>query len=120
MPRRIRSRRIASELQAGPTVQMILARRMVEVAGDGSTSARFGEDFPFFKFVPIKVFSRSIYCIWRESPRRMGECTNGRVYFYFRGCPSQAETGRGFSWHERIRGGKLSTTGSFKICAAWD
>ncbi len=42
---------MASELQAGPTVQMIFARRMVEVAGDASTGtlASCLEDLPDFK-----------------------------------------------------------------------
>src|SRR5579872_5128888 len=69
IPRRMRSRSIGSELQAGPTVQMILARRMVEAEGDPSvaTPARVGKDFPFFNFVPIRSLCRSNYCIWRVS-----------------------------------------------------
>jgi hypothetical protein len=48
---------MASELQAGPTVQIILARRR-EVVGNGSTgeSTHFGEGFPFFNLVPFKIF----------------------------------------------------------------
>jgi len=36
---------------------MILARRIVALDGDGSTAAPayFGKDFPFFKFVPIRI-----------------------------------------------------------------
>jgi hypothetical protein len=48
---------MGSELHAGPTVQMIFARRIVEAADDDPTarSASFCEDFPFLKFVPIGV-----------------------------------------------------------------
>ena len=48
---------MASELQAGPTVQIILARRGLQAGCNGSAgeSARFGEGFPFFKLVPFKI-----------------------------------------------------------------
>jgi hypothetical protein len=48
-------------LHAGPTVQMIFARRSARrllEAADGSTatSSHFGTDFPFFKFVPVRIY----------------------------------------------------------------
>jgi hypothetical protein len=48
---------MASELQAGPTVQIILARRGLQAGCNGSAgeSARFGEGFPFFNFGPFKI-----------------------------------------------------------------
>src|SRR5580692_4460884 len=66
MPRRMRSRRTGSELQAGPIVQLIFARRsarrsarrMSDAAGDASTGApvTFRVVFPFFKFVPTRIY----------------------------------------------------------------
>ena len=45
---------MASELQAGPTVQIILARRWLEAGSNGSVGARSVEGFPFFKLVSFK------------------------------------------------------------------
>jgi hypothetical protein len=57
---------MASELQAGPTVQMILARR-IAAAGDEVTSwlARFREGFSFSKFVPIR-FCLGVIIVYGE------------------------------------------------------
>src|SRR5579872_3468368 len=49
-----------------------------------------------FQFWSIQDLFRSIYCIWRKSPRRTGTCTNGRVHFYSHGCPVQASLGGSF------------------------
>jgi hypothetical protein len=44
---------MSSELQAGPTVQMILARRAAETGGSTARPVSLREEFPFFKFVLI-------------------------------------------------------------------
>jgi hypothetical protein len=57
---------MASELHAGPTVQMIFARR-IAVEGNEATSwlARFREGFSFSKFVPIR-FCVGVIIVYAE------------------------------------------------------
>src|SRR5579863_8956333 len=97
MPRRIRSRSIASELQAGPTVQIILARRTLEAGSNGSTgeSARFGEGFPFFNFGPFKIcLGPSI--VYGEKARGRWARARMVVSILFSRVPVQASLGREF------------------------